>query len=54
MGYYYDSDLGMYYLNARYYDQNIRRFVNADLEYTTDSRWYVEVISGVLQGLGVV
>ena len=29
-GYYYDSDLGMYYLNARYYDQNIRRFVNAD------------------------
>lgn len=23
---------------------------DADLEYTTDSRWYVEVISGVLQG----
>ena len=25
-GYYYDSNLGMYYLNARYYDQNTRRF----------------------------
>ena len=29
-GYYYDSDLRFYYLNSRYYDQNTRRFVNAD------------------------
>ena len=29
-GYYYDSDLGMYYLNARYYDQNIKRFLSPD------------------------
>ena len=29
-GYYYDTDLGLYYLNSRYYDSNIGRFVNAD------------------------
>ena len=29
-GYYYDSDLGMYYLQSRYYDPNICRFINAD------------------------
>ena len=29
-GYYYDSDLGMYYLNSRYYDTNTCRFINAD------------------------
>ena len=29
-GYYYDSDLGMYYLSARYYDQNIKRFLSPD------------------------
>ena len=29
-GYYYDSDLGMYYLQSRYYDANICRFINAD------------------------
>ena len=39
-GYYYDSDLGMYYLNARYYDQNIRRFINAD-EYVTTGQGFV-------------
>ena len=29
-GYYYDTDLGMYYLQSRYYDSNICRFINAD------------------------
>ena len=29
-GYYYDSELGMYYLQSRYYDPNTGRFVNAD------------------------
>ncbi|MBO5207041.1 MAG: hypothetical protein J6C09_05595 [Clostridia bacterium] len=29
-GYYYDQDLGLYYLNARYYDSVTHRFVSAD------------------------
>ena len=29
-GYYYDSDLGLYYLNARYYDQNTGRFISPE------------------------
>ena len=29
-GYYYDSELGMYYLQSRYYDPSIGRFINAD------------------------
>ena len=29
-GYYYDTETGFYYLNARYYDPQIKRFVNAD------------------------
>lgn len=29
-GYYYDSDLGMYYLQSRYYDPVVCRFINAD------------------------
>ncbi len=29
-GYYYDYDLGLYYLNSRYYDANTCRFINAD------------------------
>ena len=28
--YYYDTELGLYYLNTRYYDSNIGRFINAD------------------------
>ena len=33
-GYYYDSDLAMYYLQTRYYDPAICRFINADdVEY---------------------
>ena len=29
-GYYYDSDLGLYYLQTRYYDSETARFINAD------------------------
>ena len=29
-GYYYDSETGLYYLNTRYYDPSLCRFVNAD------------------------
>ena len=29
-GYYYDTDLEMYYLNSRFYDLAISRFINAD------------------------
>ena len=29
-GYYYDSETGMYYLQSRYYDPTIGRFINAD------------------------
>ena len=28
--YYYDTELGLYYLNSRYYDSNTGRFINAD------------------------
>ena len=34
-GYYYDSDLGLYYLQSRYYDSTIGRFINADGFITT-------------------
>ena len=30
-GYYYDNDLGMYYLQSRYYDPAICRFISADI-----------------------
>lgn len=30
-GYYYDNETGYYYLQSRYYDSNICRFINADL-----------------------
>jgi len=29
-GYYLDSETGLYYLNSRYYDSNVGRFINAD------------------------
>ena len=30
-GYYYDAELEMYYLQSRYYDPQISRFINADI-----------------------
>ena len=29
-GYYYDSEIGMYYLQSRYFSPNVARFINAD------------------------
>ena len=29
-GYYYDTDMGFYYLQSRYYDPVVKRFINAD------------------------
>ena len=29
-GYYYDSETGLYYLQSRYYDPQVKRFINAD------------------------
>ena len=31
-GEYYDDELGMYYLRARYYDPQIKRFTSYDIE----------------------
>ena len=33
-GYYYDSDLNLYYLNTRYYDPVVGRFISPDAEST--------------------
>ena len=30
-GYYYDAEIGMYYLQSRYYNPSVGRFVNADM-----------------------
>ena len=34
-GYYYDSETGYYYLNSRYYDPEVKRFINADSYVST-------------------
>ena len=36
-GYYYDSETGFYYLQPRYYDPEIGRFINADSYASTDA-----------------
>ncbi len=36
-GYYYDTELEMYYLQSRYYDPSIGRFINADNQLSTGS-----------------
>ena len=33
-GYYYDNDLGLYYVSSRYYDPEIGRFLNADNNFS--------------------
>ena len=37
-GYYHDSETGFYYLQSRYYDPATRRFINADVYASTDSK----------------
>ena len=39
-GYYYDTDLGMYYLQSRYYDAKICRFISADYASVTTATPY--------------
>ena len=34
-GYYYDNETGFYYLNSRYYDPEVGRFINADAYAST-------------------
>ena len=36
-GYYYDSETGFYYLQSRYYEPEIGRFINADSYASTDA-----------------
>ena len=36
-GYYYDTETGFYYLQSRYYDPELGRFINADSYATTDA-----------------
>ena len=39
-GYYYDAETGFYYLQSRYYDPTLHRFINADAaEYSTMSAY---------------
>ena len=38
-GYYYDSETGLYYLQSRYYDPQVKRFVNADGYASTGQRY---------------
>ena len=36
-GYYYDEEIELYYLQSRYYDANVGRFINADTTKAIDS-----------------
>jgi len=39
-GYYYDSETGLYYLQSRYYDPEVCRFINAD-EFTSTGQGFI-------------
>lgn len=39
-GYYYDTETGYYYLQSRYYDTTICRFINADSHKYLDSEYF--------------
>ena len=39
-GYYYDTETGFYYLQSRYYDPEIGRFINAD-SYTSTGQGFL-------------
>ena len=39
--YYYDAETGFYYLQSRYYDPAICRFINADTFATTDANGFL-------------
>lgn len=42
-GYFYDTDMGLYYLKTRYYDPEVGRFINMDSIFYAD----VQVINGL-------
>ncbi len=44
-GYYLDSETGYYYLQSRYYDPSICRFINADIPM------YVQISKGITSGI---
>lgn len=44
-GYYWDSDLGMYYLINRYYDPSIKRFISKDALANADENAYLYVFN---------
>ena len=47
-GYYYDTDTGLYYLQSRYYDSNIGRFINADdLNVITSPEGFEKKVLGI-------
>ena len=53
-GYYYDTETGMYYLESRYYDPEIRRFINADSYVSTglgtlEKNMYVYCLNNVIK-----
>ena len=39
-GYYYDTETGFYYLQSRYYDPTVRRFINAD-SYASTGKGFI-------------
>lgn len=54
-GYYYDKETGLYYLNSRYYDSVVGRFINSDapeiLDINNIEELYVALcIGGPLYG----
>ena len=46
-GYYYDTETGYYYLQSRYYDPSICRFINADIPE------YANIQKDVLAGINI-
>ena len=42
-GYYYDNETSLYYLNSRYYDSNVGRFLNADIYINANPVMYHDV-----------
>ena len=38
-GYFYDTETGLYYLQSRYYDPTVKRFINADSYTSTNSNF---------------
>ena len=46
-GYYYDNETGYYYLQSRYYDPDICRFINADLPE------FIQALKNIITGINM-